>query len=73
MHEQPTKISDKTALNNANHGIRADDRNRLNTFNVGNVHKLYACSSDPFQIFMKLNDDIYVIDVKVMCILLPTV
>ena len=63
MHKQLTEISDKIAQNNVNHGIRADDRNRLNIFNVGDfVQKLYACSSDPFQILMKLNDNIYVID-----------
>jgi len=44
VHEQSTEISDKIARNNANHGIRADDRNRLNTFNVGDiVPKLHAC------------------------------
>ena len=66
MHEQLTKFSDKIAQSNANHGIRADDRNRLNTFNVGDVvQKLHACSSDPFPILMKLNDDIYVIDLPI--------
>jgi len=58
VHEQPTDISDKIARNNVNHGIRADDRNKLNTFNV-DVQKLHACSSDSFQISMKLNDICY--------------
>ena len=31
MHKQPIDISDKIAQNNANHGMRADDRNILNT------------------------------------------
>jgi len=31
VHEQPMKISDKIAQNNDNHGIQANDRNRLNT------------------------------------------
>ena len=35
VHEQPTEISDKIAQNNANQGIRADDKNRLNTINIG--------------------------------------
>ena len=61
MHEQPTEISDKIAQNNNNHRIRANDRNILNTFNVGDVQKLHACSLDAFQILMKLNDNIYVI------------
>ena len=66
MHKQLTKISDKIAQNNVNHGIRADDRNRLNTFNVsGVVQKLHACSSHPFQILMKLNDNIYVINLSI--------
>ena len=65
VHEQPTEISDKFAQNNANHMIRADDRNRLNTFNFGVVQKLHACSSNPFQILMKLNDNIYVIDLSI--------
>ena len=56
------EISDKIAQNNAKHRIRGDDRNRLNTFNVGDVQKLHAYSSDPFQILMKLNDNIYVIN-----------
>jgi len=60
MHEQSTEISNKIAQNNVNHGIGVDDRNRLNTFNVGDiVQKLHACSSDPFQILMKLNDNIH--------------
>ena len=59
---EPTKISDKITQNNVNHEIRADVRNRLNTSNVGGVQKLHACSSDRFPILMKLNDDIYVID-----------
>ena len=63
MHTLHDEISDKIAQNNANHGIRADDRNILNIFNVGDViQKLHACSSYPFQILMKLNDNIYVID-----------
>ena len=37
VHEQSMEISDKVAQNNTNHGIRADDRNKLNTFNVGDV------------------------------------
>jgi len=40
--------------------------NRLNTFSVGDVvQKLHACSSDPIQMLMKLNDDIYVIDLPI--------
>ena len=42
VHEQPTEVSDKIAQNNANHGIRADNRNTLNTFNIGDVQKLHA-------------------------------
>ena len=60
------KISDEIAQHNANHGKRTDDRNKLNTFNVGDViQKFYACSSDPFQILMKLNYDIYIIDLPI--------
>ena len=62
MQTPHDEISNKFAQNNTNHGIRADDRNRLNNFNVGDVQKLHACSSDPFQILMKLNDNINVID-----------
>ena len=63
MHKQPTEISDKIVQNNTNNRIQAHDKNILNTFNVSNVfQKLYACSSDPFQILMNLKDDIYVID-----------
>ena len=58
VHTSHEEISDKIAQNNANHEIRADDKNRLNTFNIGDVQKFHACSSDPFQILMKLNDDI---------------
>ena len=36
-------------------------KENINTFNVGDIQKLHACSSDSFQILMKLNDDIYVI------------
>ena len=45
--------------------IRADNRNRLNTFNISDVQKLHACSSDPFQVLMKLNDNIYIIDLSI--------
>ena len=37
VHEQPTEISDKITQNNANYEIRTDDRNRLNTFNIGDI------------------------------------
>ena len=62
VHTPHNKISDKIAQNNTNHGIRVGDRNRLSTFNVGDVQKLHDCSSSPFQILMKLNDNIYIID-----------
>ena len=39
--------------------------NRLNTFNVDIVQKLNACSFNPFQILMKLNNNIYVIDLLI--------
>ena len=69
LHHMQTsydKISDKIAQNNANYGIRTDDNNRLNTFNIGDVvQKLHACSSDPFQILIKFHDNIYVIDLSI--------
>ena len=65
VHEQPTKISDKIIQNNGNYGIRVDDRNKLDTFNVGVVQKLHACISDPFLNLMKLSNDIYVIDLLI--------
>jgi len=49
MHELQEKINDKVAQNNVNHEMRADDRNKLKTFNIGDVVKqLHACSADPF-------------------------
>ena len=63
MYKRHNEISDKIAQNNATHDLRVDVRNRLKTFNVGDiVLKLHACSSDLFQILMKLNYNIYVID-----------
>ena len=59
------EISDKIAQNNDNHRIRVDYRNKLNTCNVGDVQKFHACSSDLFQIWMKFNYDIYVIDLTI--------
>ena len=49
VHELYKKISDKVAKNNANHEMQADDRNKLKTFNVGDIVKqLHAYSADPF-------------------------
>ena len=49
MHTPHNEISDKIAQNNVNHGIWTDDKNMLNTFNVGDVKKLHGCSSDQFK------------------------
>ena len=38
------------------------DRNTLKTFNIGDVKQLHACSANPFQTLMKLNDNVYVIN-----------
>jgi len=63
VHEFHKQISDKIALNNANNVLRADVRNILETFNVGEVvKKLHSRSAEPFQILNKLNDNVYVID-----------
>ena len=48
MHESHEEISDRVAENNANHEMRANDRNRLKTFNDDDVTQLHACSADPF-------------------------
>ena len=61
---KPTEISDKIAQKIANHEIRADVRNRLNTFKVSDVQKLHAYNSNSFQILIKLNDNIYIIDLS---------
>jgi len=53
MHE-PKVISYKIAQNNTNYKIRVDDKNKVNTFNVGDVQKLHTCCSDPFQMLMKI-------------------
>jgi len=58
--ESHENIGDKVAQNN--HEMRADDRNRLKTFNVGVLKQLHACSTDPFQILMELNDNVYAIN-----------
>ena len=57
VHELHKEISDKIALNNSNYELRADIRNKLKTFNVGDVKKLHASNVDPFQILNKLNDN----------------
>ena len=63
VHESHEVISDKLAQNNANHEMRVDDTNRLKTFNVGNIVKqLHICSANPFQILMKLHDNVYAIN-----------
>jgi len=59
------KISDKIIQNNVNHVIRADDRNRLNTFNVGDVKQLHASCANQFQILIKLNDNVYAINLSI--------
>jgi len=56
--ESHEEINEKIEQNNDNHEMRADDRNILKTFNVGDVKQLHACSVDPFQILMKLNDNV---------------
>ena len=49
VHTLHDEISDKIAQNNTNHGIRIDDRNKLNTFNVDvYIQKFHACNSDQF-------------------------
>ena len=45
--------------------MRADDRNILKTFNVGDVKQLHTCNADPFQILMKLNDNVYAINLSI--------
>jgi len=37
VHELHEKINNKVAQNNANYKLRADVRNKLKTFNVGDV------------------------------------
>ena len=62
LHESHEKISDKVAQNN-NHEMWTDDKNILKTFNVGDVKLLHAYSIDSFQILMKLNDNVYAINI----------
>ena len=79
MHKLHKKISNKIAESNANYKLRADVRNILRTFCIGDflmvqilperfplgiVEKLHAHSASPFQIFKKLNDNAYVIDLS---------
>jgi len=46
--------------------MRVNDRNKLKKFSVGDVVKLlHACSVDPFQILMTLNDNVYVINLSI--------
>ena len=42
--------------------LRDDVRNRLKTYNVGDVKKLHACSANLFLILKKLNDNAYIIN-----------
>jgi len=63
VHELHQKINDKIAQNNVNYELQTDARNKLKTFNVGEIVKrLHACSADPFQFLNKLNHNVYVID-----------
>jgi len=41
VHESQEKITDKVAQNNINYEMRADGRNRLSNFNIGDVVNNY--------------------------------
>jgi len=42
--------------------MRANKRNTLKTFYIGDVKQLNACNADPFQILKKLNGNVYAIN-----------